>query len=110
MSDDHRRVAVEGVAAVVVTSFEMGETEEQVRRGVLQWMQFTGYVDAAFLLEVAAAIGEQPQPVNWPVEDQERRDQIEQMLGVTSASDQLVALLRARELVTMMAGELSGHE
>lgn len=110
MRDEQRRVAAEGVAAASVTSVEMGKTDGETRRQVLLWMQHTGYTDAPFLLEVATAITRQPQPVNWPVEGQETREQIERMLGVVSANDQLLAALRARELVTALAEELSSGD
>lgn len=110
MNDEHRRVAVEGVAAAAVTSVEMGNTDDETRRQVLLWMQHTRYIDAPFLLEVATAITRHPRPVNWPVEGQEQREHIEQMLGVVSANDQLLAALRARELVTTLAQELSAND
>ncbi|WP_345433936.1 hypothetical protein, partial [Modestobacter marinus] len=100
MSDEQRPVAVKGVASIVVTSVEMGNSDDETRRQVLAWMQATGYIDASFLLEVATAIAKQAQPFDWPVEDQEQRRQIERMLGVVGSSDQLLVALRARELVT----------
>lgn len=86
----------------------MGQTEDGVRAQVLQVMRSVGGGDdPALLLEAADAVTRQPQPPSHPVDQLEQREKIEEMLGVTSPSDQLAAALRARQWLRSMAADLA---
>lgn len=107
MSSDRRAIA-EGIAAIATTAAEMGQTEDDARRQVLQVMRsLVGGDDPALLLEAADAVTRQPQPPSHPVHQMEQREQIERMLGVTSPTDQLAASLRGREWLRNMAADLT---
>jgi hypothetical protein len=97
MTEEQRRRIAQGIAAIVTTQSEMGLTEDEVRRHVLGVMRDVGEDDPAILRDAAEEVTRQPMPPSNPLHQQEKREQVEKMLGLTSVSDQLAAALRARE-------------
>lgn len=97
---------VEGLAAYATGYAEMGMAAADAK---VQLVELAARFDAAaprlFRL-AAAAIAHQPQPLEESADETERRRPIEEMLGLTSAADQLAAALVAREWLEELAAEL----
>ncbi len=108
MTDTQRRVVAEGIAAMAVTLAEMGATEDEARVKILAMLQQVGPADAEIVREAAACIGQMPQPLNESAEEVERARPIREMLGVTSAEEQLTAALTGREWLEHLAADLGG--
>lgn len=102
MSTDDDQVAIDGIAAIATTRFEMGENAEQVEQSVLAHWEALGRPD---LQASADAIARQPQPLQESAEETARREPFRALLGVDSAEKQLVAALAARELLERLARE-----
>ena len=110
MSDAENTEIIEGLAAIANGLAEMGESDEEIRRhmrGHLARRQIT--TEAPAVLRAAAeCITRMPQPLLESAEETERRRPIEEMLGLTSAEDQLAAMLRAREVLENLARDFEG--
>lgn len=102
--EDHTVIIAEGLAAYATTYFEMGDAVDVVQTKLVAKWERLGSPVGAFRA-AAAAVGEQPQPVVESAERTERGRGIREFLGVTSAETQLVAALRARELLGDLAEE-----
>jgi hypothetical protein len=102
---EYERIIVDGLAAHAISGFEFGTPLEDTRAMLIaKWTQF-GAPRGAFAA-AAAAIAHFPQPVDETAEELEQARPIRNLLGVTSADDQLLAALRARELLGELAAEL----
>lgn len=101
--EDHEFIAA-GLAAYATTYFEMGDSVADVRMKLVAHWVSLGSPAGAFR-DAATAVGEQPQPVVESAETTERSRPVRELLGVTSAEAQLVASLRARELLVGLAEE-----
>ena len=107
MGSDQRRVVVDGVAAAAIYYAEMGYPEDVARSWLLARLQQVGATDAEVVRDAAESVARQPQPLEESAEETERARPIREMLGVTSAEDQLSAALTAREWLERLAADLS---
>lgn len=101
---DERRTVIEGLAAIATSLAEAGMPEPDAHAQLVAWIERLG-VDAATVRAAAAEVARQPQPLEETAEETERARPIREMLGVTSAEDQLIAALRAREWLEQLADE-----
>lgn len=104
-NDEDHQVIAQGLAAFATTFFEMGDSAVNVRTKLVAYWASLGSPAGAFRA-AATAVGGQPQPVVESAEVTERSRPIRELLGVVSAESQLVASLRARELLDDLAAEL----
>lgn len=88
------RITAEGLAALATTAFERGLETGDAEAELMHWWRSLGSPVGAFDA-AAAAIRQQPQPLD----ESPRATALRESLGGTSVSDQLVAALRARELL-----------
>ncbi|MBX3099568.1 MAG: hypothetical protein KF761_08310 [Salinibacterium sp.] len=104
MTNSEDAIIVNGIGAYAVTFFEMGDSSDVVRQKLLsEWRRFgepAGVFDAA-----AKAISGFPQPVLESVENTERKRAILEKLGAQGPEEQLVAALRAREVLGSLGKE-----
>jgi hypothetical protein len=96
--DPEDQISAEGLAAIATTAFERGLDEVAAEAEVLQWWRSLG-TRPGLLQAAAAAIASQPQPI----EETPREAAIRESLGGMPVTDQLVAALRARELLERLA-------
>jgi acetyl-CoA carboxylase carboxyltransferase component len=106
VTDDSRRIIVQGLAATAVTIAQMGGTEDDARAQLVGLLRQVGATDADVLIEAAHAMSTFPQPPNESPETIERREPVRQWLGVPSATEELEASLRAREWLQRLAADL----
>ncbi len=99
---------VEGIAAFAISLAEMGTDEEAARSQLVGMMVGVHEIDPELLREAAAAVSAFPQPLDESPEEIERARPIREMLGVRSASEELEAVLRAREWLQRLADDLAG--
>lgn len=100
-SQDHVVIA-EGLAAYATTYLEMGDAADVVRTKLVDQWERLGSPAGVFRAAVRA-VSDQPQPVLESAEVADRNRVIRERLGVTSAETQLVASLRAREILVGLA-------
>ena len=106
---NERQVITEGLAAFADTFCEMGLSDDEVKAGIArQCLALHLHAEdvPTLLRESTEALRRFPQPLVESAEETERGRPIREMLGVTSAEDQLAATLRARELLQRMADEI----
>ncbi|WP_105034119.1 hypothetical protein [Cryobacterium aureum] len=104
MTNASKSIIVDGLGAYAVTFFEMGDSREVARGKLLaEWQRFGEPVGVFHM--AAKAIGEFPQPVLESVAASERKGLIREMLGAQSPEQQLVATLRAREVLEKLGNE-----
>ncbi len=108
MSDEQRRVVIEGLAATAVTLAERDERETTALAYLRDLSEQAGGRTARVFRSAAAAITAMPQPPLESAEETERARPMRQMLGVQSVEDQLTAALRGREWLLRLADELEG--
>lgn len=107
-----RAVVARGLASIAVDTAERGGTEDEARLAMVRVLRAHGTTDASLVREAAAAVSDQPQPVDEPAEDEGETDsaaraqQIREALGVPSPADQLAAMLRGREWLLRFADAL----
>jgi hypothetical protein len=104
-----RAKVLEGLAAMAVTLAEMGFSETDLVKVVGSSMANLGLTSPADVRDVAGAISQLPQPVDESADVRDRRQPINEMLGLTSPEDQLVAALRAREALEAFAAHLDSQ-
>ena len=104
-ADDHTAI-VEGLAAIASTLAEMGTSDDEALAQLRAWIVRLN-VNAATIRDAATAMSSMPQPLEETAEQTERARPIREMLGVTSAAEELAAALRAREWLEQLAGEAS---
>lgn len=97
---------IESIAAVAVTAAEMGKADEQLLADVGELMLLFEMTTANDVRAVAAAIQRLPQPLDQDAQQREANLPIENMLGIQSPEDQLLAALRAREALERFADYL----
>lgn len=101
---ENHAVIAEGLAAYATTYFEMGDAADVVRTKLIAQWKRLGSPAGAFRA-AATTVTKQPQPLVESAETTERSRAIREYLGVTSAETQLVAALKARELLQDLADE-----
>lgn len=105
MTDDNETI-VAGLAVIATSTAEMGGSADEVKAAVAHMMMRLRiepgeYV--AVLRAAAAAVSRLPQAPEESAEETERSRAIRELLGVTSADDQLSAALVGRECLEEMA-------
>jgi hypothetical protein len=113
MTDDVRTTILQGIAAFANGVCEMGATDNEAKTAISSQLSqlFVEPGDAPTLLrEASDALRCFPQPPVESAEETERARPIREMLGVTSATDQLAATLRACELLRQMADEIESRQ
>ena len=103
MEKDRVRIIAEGLAAEAMTRQEMSPDDVGTVRSELvgQWRALGSPANA--FRDAAALVGDLPRPEFETAEATERMRQVRERLGVTSAEDQLVAALAARELLQSLS-------
>lgn len=112
MADAKDPGIVEGLAAIATSVAEMGGTDDDIRAGVANMMLQLHIADhevVDVLRAVVASISKMPQPMTESAEKTERRRHVREMLGVQSAEEQLLAMMRAREVVQQLADRLESE-
>lgn len=102
LNPDEFRVAAEGLAAIAIASFEMGEGEGAARSAVLSMWQQLGRPSQVFAA-AADSIAKLPQPLLESAPETERSRQVREMLGVLSSEESLTAMLNARDLLQRLS-------
>lgn len=97
-------VAANGLSAIAITLFEMGEPDEVVRAKVYGHWQVLRAPSSVFAA-AASTVTTSPQPLEETAEKSARLEQSRGMLGAAQPQDQLVAMLKARELLEALAIE-----
>ncbi len=105
----NRAKVLEGLAAMAVSLAEMGSSETELVKVVGSSMASLGLTSSADVRDVAGAISHLPEPVDESAEVRDRRRPIDEMLGLTSPEDQLVAALRARDALEAFATHLDSQ-
>ncbi|MBT1631492.1 hypothetical protein [Curtobacterium flaccumfaciens] len=95
---NEQQVSAEGLAAIATTAFERGLDDGAAETEVLQWWRALGSPPGV-LRAAVEAIATQPQPLEETTQEAALRES----LGGTPVTDQLVAALRARELLERLA-------
>jgi hypothetical protein len=108
MSDEQRRIMVDGLAATAVTLAERHEREATALRHLRDLSEQVGARTPQVFREAAAAITRMPQPPLESAEETERALPMRKVRGIQSAEDQLAAALLGREWLTRLAEELEG--
>lgn len=109
--DDELRRDIAGVAAIALTYCEMGgASDEDVIATIRTYLDRLNRLTVTNVRHVADAIRAVPQPLDRSAEETARARPIEDMLGVTSAEDQLAAQLRAYDLALRTADLLEEQE
>jgi len=103
-NDENGAITAEGLAAEATTWFEMGGAADVVRSKLVRRWEALGSPGGAFGA-AAEAVSAQPQPIVESVEESERARPMRALVGVTEPEKQLLAALRARELLEDLARE-----
>jgi len=106
VSEDERRVIVDGLAATAITLAERREREVTALGYLRDLADQVGARSAPVFRDAAATITRMPQPPLESAEETERALPMRRTLGVQSAEDQLAAALLGREWLTRLADEL----
>ena len=104
MEDEDDPVIVEGLAVIALSMFDMGGGVAEARTSLLQQWDRLGRPPGVFLA-AAAAMKDLPQPMIESTAATERLRPIREMLGVSSADQNLSAALAGRELLEQLARE-----
>lgn len=110
MDERQIRTVLVGIAAETLTLCEMHQSaydatindQDIISEAARQLRQF-GMLTPDYALAAASAVNALPQPLDEPAEERARREPIEKMLGLTSPEDQLIAAIRAKELLEELA-------
>lgn len=104
---NERRVIADGLAAIAISSFEMGKASEEVAEIIVGHWEQLGSPPGA-LSAAADAVRSAPQPVSETPERLEATRSIRERLGVQPADDQLLAAIAASELLRVLSAERDG--
>ena len=108
MSDEQRRILVDGLAATAVALAERHERESNALGYLRDLAEQMGARNAPVYRDAVAAITRMPQPPLESAEETEAALALRATLGVPSAEDKLAAALLGREWLTRLAEELEG--
>ena len=112
MSDDDARWEIgKGLATIAVAIAREDGSDDDIRARLLEVMlalQISDTEAPSLLRAAAASVSVLPHPQMETIEETERRRPIREILGVHSLDEQLTAMLRARQLLEDLAGQLEG--
>ncbi|MBM7820114.1 hypothetical protein JOE63_002591 [Cellulosimicrobium cellulans] len=102
---EKQQVIADGLSSLAIASLELGESPEAVRAKLLEQWHRLGAPAGAFAA-AAVAVGSLPLPPQESAYETEQRRHVRELLGLTSAEDQIAAALAARELLQDLAREV----
>ncbi len=108
MSDEQRRILVDGLAVTAVALAERHERETNALGYLRDLAEQMGVRSAPVYREAAAAITHMPQPPLESAEETEQALAMRRTLGIPGVEDKLAAALLGREWLTRLAEELEG--
>jgi hypothetical protein len=106
LEPERRKVLVEGLAAQAYTFALQKKGRAEALPSLIDMMVKFRTTDPTIPEDAAADIVNIPEPPDEPPEEIARKKAIRDMLGVTSAEDELLAALTARDWLERLAGDL----
>jgi hypothetical protein len=108
MSDFDNLTPASGLAATVVTLFEMKKPEDEIRDSAMRIWDAVDH-DLGLFRQAAAEVAKLAQPRPESAETTARMEPIRDKLGVTSAHETLEAALAGREFLERLDREHNGN-
>lgn len=107
MSDSDDFTPANGLAATVVTLFEMRKPEDEIRASAMNIWNAVDR-DPALFRQAAAEVARLPKPLLESAETTARTEATRDVLGVTSAHQSLEAALAGRDFLERLDREHNG--